>query len=122
MDSAYELYVADGILNVVFRGVQDFETTERAIAEGAKLLTGQGIGSVLFDFESANADAYFTETVRHAERAEKLGLSRQLRLAFYSPRNLDTLEFMATVAVNRGYTARAFTSRDEALLWLKRGG
>jgi hypothetical protein len=121
MASAYDLFVADGILHVVFRGVQDFQTTEDAIAEGAELLKQKGIGNVLFDFEAASTNGYFTETVRHAERAEKLGLSRQLRLAFYSPKNFDTVEFMATVATNRGYVGRAFTAKDEALRWLKAG-
>ncbi len=121
MDSGYELFVAERILHCVFRGAQDFQITENAIAEGAKLLDEQKIDKVLFDFEAAEANGYFTETVRHAERAEKLGLSRSLRLAFYGPRNRDTVEFMATVAANRGYTAHAFTSLDEALAWLKAG-
>jgi len=43
------------------------------------------------DFEAASPNGYFTETVRHAERAEKLGLSRQLRPAFYSLKNFDTV-------------------------------
>ncbi len=119
MDSSYEIVVAEGILYVVFRGPQDFQTTEDAIAEGAKLLEAKGIAAVLFDFESAATDGYFTETVRHAERAERLGLSRQLRLAFYSSKKRDTVEFMATVAANRGYKARAFTRKDAALEWLK---
>lgn len=121
MDAAYSLSVVDGILQVVFRGMQDFQTTESAIAEGAKILAEQHIRRVLFDFEAAQANGYFTETVRHAERAEKLGLSRNLRLAFYGPHIRDTVEFMATVAANRGYTARAFGDRDEALRWLKQG-
>jgi hypothetical protein len=120
MDSRYDLFVAQGILHVVFRGPQDFETTENAIGEGAKLLTEQNITRVFFNFEAAEANGYFTEIVRHAERAEKLGLSRNLRLAFYGPRLRDTVEFMATVATNRGYTAHAFISEEEALRWLKR--
>lgn len=121
MDSRYDLFVADGILHVVFRGIQDFQTTENAITEGAKLLTEQKLDKVLFNFESAEANGYFTETVRHAERAEKLGLSRNLRLAFYAPHIRDTVEFMATVATNRGYTAHAFTSQEDAARWLKAG-
>lgn len=121
MDSGYDLFVADGILYCVFRGAQDFQTTENAIAEGAKLLTEQHVNKVLFNFEAAEANGYFTETVRHAERAEKLGLSRKLRLAFYGPRLRDTVEFMATVASNRGYTAHAFTDLAEAMRWLKAG-
>ncbi len=121
MDAGYSLSVVDGILHVVFRGPQDFQTTENAIAEGAKILGERHIRRVLFDFEASNANGYFTETVRHAERAEKLGLSRDLRLAFYGPHIRDTVEFMATVAANRGYTARAFADRDEAMRWLGQG-
>jgi hypothetical protein len=120
MDAAYELSIVEGVLQVVFRGAQNFDTTENAIQEGAKLLVEQGIGCVLFDFEAAQANGYFTETVRHAERAEKLGLSRDLRLAFYGPHIRDTVEFMATVATNRGYVARAFQDREEALRWLRK--
>lgn len=119
MEASYALSVLDGILRVAFRGMQDFQTTENAIVEGAKMLAERHIRRVLFDFEAGNANGYFTETVRHAERAEKLGLSRNLRLAFYAPHMRDTVEFMATVAANRGYTARAFGDRDEALRWLK---
>ena len=118
MGSSYDLFVAHGVLHVVFRGVQDFQTTEAAIAEGAKMLKEHGILCVLFNFDAAIANGYLTETVRHAERAEKLGLSRQLRLAFFSSKHSDTVEFMATVALNRGYKARAFGSADEALAWL----
>jgi hypothetical protein len=98
----------------------DYRASSR-IAEGAKRLAEQRIRRVLFDFQAAQADGYFTETVRHAERAEKLGLSRKLRLAFYAPDLPDSVEFMATVACNRGYTARAFGERDEAMRWLRQG-
>jgi hypothetical protein len=119
MDAGYELSVVDRVLQLVFRGKLDFETTERAIAEGAKVLTEQGIDTVLFDFAAADPNGYIAETVRHAERAERLGLSRNLRLAFYGGHSRDTVEFMATVASNRGYVARAFANRDDALHWLK---
>ena len=119
MDAGYVVQVADGVLRVVFRGRQDFETTENAIAEGARLLRDKNLGSVLFDFDAADASGYFAETVRHAEGAEKLGLAHELRLAFCSARDLEAMEFMATVAANRGYRARAFRREKDALRWLK---
>jgi len=116
--SGYELVVADRLIRVVFRGPQDFQTTEDAIVEGSSLVKEKGLACVLFDFRFANPDGYFSEVVRHAERAEKLGLSHDLRIAFFSPTQGALMDFMATVAVNRGWNARAFRDEEAALKWL----
>lgn len=120
--SGYELVVADRLIRVVFRGPQDFQTTEDAIVEGSKLVKEKGLVCVLFDFRFADPNGYFSEVVRHAERAERLGLSRDLRIAFFSPTQGELMDFMATVAVNRGWTARAFRDEAQALKWLNASG
>jgi hypothetical protein len=76
---------------------------------------------VLFDFSAGDPRGYFAETVRHAEMAGALGMSRQFRIAFYSPAQFDAVDFMETVARNRGYEARAFPDEAEALKWLTGG-
>lgn len=111
--------MAEGFIRVVFRGPQNFETTSNAIVEGARLVKRTGILDVMFDFQFADPKGYFAETVRHAEDAQELGLPLELRIAFFSPTQFDVVDFMATVAVNRGYTARAFSREEDALEWLR---
>jgi hypothetical protein len=71
-----------------------------------------------FDFRLADPRGYFAETVRHGEIAGGFGLSIEFRIAFYSPSHFDAIDFMETVARNRGYTARAFRREEDALKWL----
>ncbi|OGA55601.1 MAG: hypothetical protein A3G81_20170 [Betaproteobacteria bacterium RIFCSPLOWO2_12_FULL_65_14] len=118
MSSAYDVVVEDGFIRVIYRGRQDFETTNRSIADAARLAKQAGITSVLFDFTFADPRGYFAETVRHGEMARDLGMSFEFRLAFYSPTQFDAVDFMETVARNRGYAARAFGREGDAVKWL----
>lgn len=122
VSSAYELLVEDGYIRVVFRGTQDFATTNRAIADAARMAREKGLRAVMFDFTHADAKRYFTETVRHGEVAAELGFTTDLRTAFYRPTDFDVIDFMETVARNRGYDARAFTSEEQAVRWLRGEG
>lgn len=118
MSSAYDLVVEDGFVRVIYRGPQDFETTNNSIADAARLAKQAGVTSVLFDFTFADPKGYFAETVRHAERASALGMPLEFRIAFYSPSQFDAVDFMETVARNRGYAARAFSREEDAVKWL----
>lgn len=118
MTADYELVLKDHFVRVIFHGKQDFVTTNQAIADAAQLAKQAGIKSVMFDFRLADPRGYFAETVRHGEIAPGLGLSVDFRIALYSPSSFDAIDFMETVAQNRGYTARAFRREEEAVKWL----
>lgn len=118
ISSAYEVAVEDGFIRVIYRGRQDFEITNKSVEEAAALAKQTGIKSILFDFAAADPRGYFAETVRHGEMAADLGMSVEFRIAFYSPTQFDAIDFMETVARNRGYTARAFRREEDAVKWL----
>jgi hypothetical protein len=115
----YEIASGDGFIRVVYRGRLDFDITNRSVAEAALLGKQAGTYAVMFDFAAADPRGYFAETVKHGEMAAQLGMSTQFRIAFYSPTQFDAIDFMETVARNRGYDARAFKVEEEALKWLK---
>ena len=118
MSAAYEIVVENGFIRVIYRGRQNFEITNKSITEAAALAQQRGIKSFLFDFAAADPRGYFAETVRHGEMAADLGMSVEFRVAFYSPTQFDAIDFMETVARNRGYTARAFHREEDAVKWL----
>jgi len=118
VSSAYEIAVEEGFLRVIYRGRQDFQVTNQSIADAARSAKRARIKAILFDFTHADPRGYFAETVRHGEMAGELGLTQEFRIAFHSPTQFEAVDFMETVARNRGYTARAFSSEDEALKWL----
>lgn len=118
MSATYDVVAEAGFIRVFCRGRQDFETTNKVIAEAARLAKQTGIRSVLFDFALADPAGYFAEAVQHGEMATELGVALDFRLAFYSPADFQAVDFMETVARNRGYNARAFKDEKEALKWL----
>jgi hypothetical protein len=119
--SSYDLRVEDGFIRVTYHGRQDFAITNNSIADAARLAKQAGITSVMFDFTSADPRGYLAETIKHGETAIEQGMSVEFRIAFYSPTHFDAVDFMETVARNRGYTARAFSDADAAVKWLTTG-
>jgi hypothetical protein len=116
--SGYDILVEDRYLHVIYRGDQDFATTNQAIREAAQRARDSGAHALLFNISRSNRDGYISEVVRHAEMARELGLNG-FRIAFYGPpEKLDAVAFMETVARNRGFNARGFTDIDEAVKWL----
>lgn len=118
MPSAYDLVVERSFIRVIYHGRQDFETTNKSIAAAVERARQEGTTSVLFDFTFAEPQGYFAETVRHGETAGELGLTLEFRIAFYSPTQFDAIDFMETVARNRGHAARAFSREEDAVKWL----
>ncbi len=118
MSSAYDLVVEGRFIRVIYHGRQDFDTTNESIAAAAERARQEGVTAVLFDFTFADPQGYFAETVRHGEMAGGLGLTLEFRIAFYSPTQFAAVDFMETVARNRGHTARAFGREEDAVKWL----
>ena len=118
-DAKYDIREEQGIIRCVFRGRLHLPTTDKAIADSAAAATAAGCKSVLFDFANADFSDYVFASLEHARVARSLGLDSTFRIAFVNPTERHIVEYIETVARNRGYNAKAFTGYPEAIAWLK---
>jgi hypothetical protein len=109
-----------GVCRVALHGALDYDESNKAIAAAAECAAQHRVDRVLFDLRDADASNYYSYIVRHAEEAPSLGFERSYRVAFVArPESMPVVEFMALVARNHGWQARAFAEIDEADGWLQ---
>jgi hypothetical protein len=116
----YEVRLEDGLVHTVFRGNMSPAATGKAIADSAAKAKTYDDKRVLFDFRNAEfSKDYLTASIAEPTVARELGIDPGFRIAFLSETNRPVVREIETVALSRGYTAKAFANRDEAIAWLK---
>ena len=115
----YEVRLEEGVVHTLFRGRMSPDATNKAIAVSAEKAKTSDDKRVLFDFCSAEfSEDYVTESLGRASVVRQLGIDPGFRIAFLSG-NGRVVQHIEKVALGRGYTAKAFSNKDEAIGWLK---
>jgi hypothetical protein len=95
------------------------DATNKAIAVSAEKAKTADDKRVLFDFCDAEfSEAYVADSLGRATIARQLGIDPGFRIAFLSE-NHHVVQHIEKVALGRGYKAKAFSNKDEAIGWLK---
>jgi diguanylate cyclase (GGDEF)-like protein/PAS domain S-box-containing protein len=118
IDDGMEILLEDGVVCSKLRGEAEFERTTKMIARAAQTANSAASNLLLFDICEAIFRKHDT-IKKHAEMAWDLGVSFGYRIAFLGAGNDQTIDYIETVAVKNGFTAKAFTVREEALTWLR---
>jgi len=89
-----------------------------------KFRVENGAQGVLADFTAANVRIPLAEIYQLPDYYDKIGVSRQNRIAVVFPPNLhqhDKYQFYEDVCHNRGYHSRIFDNLKQARAWLNDG-
>lgn len=125
----YEVRIDPNDLIVVARVFGSASTDEHrnAFEEALRSCTEHGIVRLLVDLRDLETEGIVTTTKAYTfgESMARETRLRTVRIAHVLPENADAraqIEFISTVASNRGRMAREFTSLHEARRWLLRAG
>jgi hypothetical protein len=112
----------DGDMNILiitfsgqYRISDDTEFTRRFMDE----LRKQKCRGVLFDFSGAKFSVDVLAALERPALYESLNLDRNIKIAGLFREVTDEVHFIETVLRNRFWKAMVFTSRDEAVQWLR---
>jgi hypothetical protein len=116
----YQVRVEEGYVHTVFRGQMSPAAMDKAIADSAMKAKTYDDKRVLFDFCNVQFSSdYVAESLAQTALARELGIDPGFRLAFFSDSSPRVMQQIESVALSRGYTAKAFSNRDQAIAWLK---
>ena len=113
--------VKQGVIRAVYSGDADFGVTTEMLRKVARISSESQSKLLLLDIREVEDRQYHVDAIRHAEQAPELGIDQTFRIALLRSRNDPMLQYIETVAINRGFRAKAFTDESEALAWLKNG-
>jgi hypothetical protein len=122
----YEIRVLDGgVIELRFSDVSAIEEHERARDEVADLCRQEGLTRVLVDMSerSSTMGGATMDLFGFGESFVKGRFPRTASIAAVGKQPAeadDDLEFVVTVARNRGFSMELFHSAEDALRWLKR--
>lgn len=115
--------VNEGIVAVKAFGPVNVQDIMEMAAESMEAAREHEVCAILVDASETKLTALTTELYRLPEMAEERGLTRHHRWALVisdDPAQKESLTFVETVFVNRGFQLHLFTGASPALDWLKR--
>ena len=117
MKHTVEIIVRDSIVRVVSAGEVEFDRTTQAMKDAARLAKENDFKAILFDIRDAIYREYHVTAIEHAKMARDVGIEPQFNVAVLGRAGSDMLMYVENVAINRGLSAKSFTSESEALDW-----
>lgn len=118
MDRNTRVAVKDGIVHITVRGEVKLAESGSTIALAAQVAADAGSELLLIDITGAHYREYHALAMEHARRARETGMVK-FRIAILGHAGDSKLSYFENVAMNRGIRARSFTTRRDALTWLK---
>lgn len=116
----YEVRLENGLVHTLFRGRMSPDATNKAIAASARRAKTDDDKRVLFDFCDAEfREGYLAESIGQAVVARELGTDPDFTMAFLSEKAFPLVQHIEELARSRGYRAKAFCNRPEAIAWLQ---
>jgi hypothetical protein len=107
----------------IFTGVTTWQDMQDMTAQCIAIQMAHGVTRFLIDTSDMQPLATFTDVLKlPAREYDQQHADRTSRIAvIYSPSGAsrDIVQFYETACVNRGWQARSFTDRREAIAWLR---
>ena len=119
MGQDIKITVEQGIIRVVYRGQAEFAAITRVLRDVGRIASETHSERLLFDLREADYRHYYTGAIRHAEEGPALGIEQRFRIAFLGAKDEPMLKYFEDVAVNGGYSVKAFADEQEAVAWLQ---
>lgn len=122
--SAFNVYYDEknNCMITSFQGELNLKNAIESSKELAREATKHNCTRVLSDLRKAKNALSTFDIVSLPETLEKEGIDKSWKRAIVlsDEKNIKDYSFFETAALNRGYTAKAFTDIDEAMNWLKK--
>ena len=109
----------DEIIYVKMIGEFDAKTLSESTASLVEELNRTSYRKILLDHSEATPLLSVLEQHERPEVAEKIGVQRACRVAIVYRKDHETYLFIETVARNKGFSVKIFTSTEEAVNWLR---
>ena len=113
-----ETALRDGVVWVRLDGVVLFQTTLAAMRAAAEAARSHGTERIVFDIRSGSYPGFEASALESARHAANVGLGAALCIAVLGRPGDPKLEFIESVAANRGAQVRAFSDEAEAIAWI----
>ncbi|MBW1847959.1 MAG: hypothetical protein JRJ27_12640 [Deltaproteobacteria bacterium] len=109
----------DETIYVKMLGEFDAKTLSESTASLVEELNRTSYRKILLDHSEATPLLSVLEQHERPEVAEKIGVQRECLVAIVYRKDHETYEFIETVARNKGFSVKIFTSTEEAVSWLR---
>jgi hypothetical protein len=122
MEWRIEYLEESGVVLVEYHGKADLEGVDTSTRQGDGLARWHGARGVLVDLTDLEVNMPAHQIFGIPEIYKQMDLPMQRRTAFliHNERGqIKDYEFFENVCVNRGYHFRGFSTREDALQWLK---
>ena len=115
-------HAESGIVETIVSGVVDPDELRQETVLAASMAEEHEATRFLSNFSAAVVGFSISDVFDLPALQEEVGLTRGIRVALLPPagdRAQELAQFYETVCMNRGWLARVFADRTEAMDWLK---
>ncbi|ASC71265.1 hypothetical protein XM38_022170 [Halomicronema hongdechloris C2206] len=109
------------IVETIFFGLVSADEAAREIVESHQLAVEKDCRLFFTDLSRAELQLSLVDVYGMPDTYEKMGWERRVRIAFIPPSGDEgrhLAEFYETVGVNRGWTVKIFSNKQQAVQWL----
>ena len=115
---SFDCELVNGVVWLRIRGSVSAKLGDAIMAEAIKTGIDNGCHRLLYDMREARLGESISNLYDRPEQAQVLGFDRTHRAAMLCSGIDEKVEFLETVARNRGFQFRIFTDEAECLAWL----
>ena len=117
----FKFSVDDGVVHIVYTGDIVFEKTAVMMSKVVEIASENNTNLLFFDVREVGKGNYHTNAIQHTEKGPSMGIDHRFRISFFGREDdYERLRYIENVMVNRGFQAKIFFDKSEALDWLKK--